>query len=297
MGRIDLHIHTLYSDGVLTPFEVVDEAVKNKVECIAITDHDTISAYSPELEEYAKKKGILIIPAVEISAKRKKIWFHILGYNIVFSNSHFQESLLKLKNARYQYLFDVVKKLNMHGYDLNIDELNQIDIVTKAHIAQNVVENPKNKNLLLNEFLHIPQKGEFIEKIMNENCPCYVEKYTISLKDAVDLIKVCWGFPVLAHPMAYQYENNILEDKILELIQETGIAAIEWNYVYVDKDWNKHNDTKKWNMFAEKYNLLSTVWSDFHFFDGVRPEIGLIHENLEHIDSNFIIKEIIKNSH
>lgn len=73
MGRIDLHIHTLCSDGMLTPFEVVDEALKNQVECIAIADHDTLSAYSPELMKYAKKKEILLIPAVEISATWEKI--------------------------------------------------------------------------------------------------------------------------------------------------------------------------------------------------------------------------------
>ena len=79
--RIDLHIHTTISDGVLTPKEVIDEAVKNGVAVISIADHDTIDAYTDEIFEYAKSKNIKLIPAVEISTKTKKSGIHVLGYN------------------------------------------------------------------------------------------------------------------------------------------------------------------------------------------------------------------------
>ena len=75
MKKIDLHIHTNYSDGSLTPFEVIDEAYKSKVEVISITDHDTIDAYSNDLIEYANKKGIKLIYGVEISTKYTKCVF------------------------------------------------------------------------------------------------------------------------------------------------------------------------------------------------------------------------------
>ena len=71
--KIDLHIHTNKSDGKLSPKEVIDEAVKNKVSTIAIADHDTIEAYNDELFNYAKERNINLIPAVEISTKTKKI--------------------------------------------------------------------------------------------------------------------------------------------------------------------------------------------------------------------------------
>ena len=69
---IDLHIHTNFSDGTLSPKQVIDEAVKKDVSVISITDHDTIDAYNEELFKYAENKGIKIIKGVEISTKSNK---------------------------------------------------------------------------------------------------------------------------------------------------------------------------------------------------------------------------------
>ena len=91
--RIDLHIHTTISDGVLTPKEVIDEAVKNGVAVISIADHDTIDAYTDEIFEYAKSKNIKLIPAVEISTKTKKSGIHVLGYNFDLEDIEFKENV------------------------------------------------------------------------------------------------------------------------------------------------------------------------------------------------------------
>ena len=94
---IDLHIHTVCSDGVLTPKEVIDEALANKVSTIAICDHDTIEAYNEELFEYAKEKNIKLILGVEISTKTKKCGIHVLGYNFDLNNKELREKLLPKK--------------------------------------------------------------------------------------------------------------------------------------------------------------------------------------------------------
>lgn len=109
--RIDLHIHTTISDGVLTPKEVIDEAVKNCVAVISIADHDTIDAYTDEIFEYAKSKNIKLIPAVEISTKTKKSGIHVLGYNFDLEDIEFKEKLKQIRNARHDYLHKVAKKL------------------------------------------------------------------------------------------------------------------------------------------------------------------------------------------
>ena len=157
--RIDLHIHTTVSDGWLTPKEVIDEAFKNKVSIIAIADHDTVDAYNDKLFEYARSKNIKLIPAVEISTKAKKAGVHVLGYNIDLNNREFKERLNKIRNARHDYLHDVAKKLEELEYYINVEELDKIDAVTKAHIALDAVNNPKNREKLLSEFGHIPSKG------------------------------------------------------------------------------------------------------------------------------------------
>lgn len=271
---IDLHIHTNKSDGALSPKEVVEEAIKNRVSAIAIADHDTIDAYSDELFDYAESNNIILVPAVEISTKTKKCGIHVLGYNFDLNDQNFREKLEKLRNARHDYLYGVSEKLEELGYKVNVDELDKIEAVTKAHISLDVISNKENEEILMKNFGHIPNKGEFIETVMNEGCPAYVKKVTITPSEAADLIRSAGGKAVLAHPVAYSYEDGLTEEDILELVKDMKVEAIEGNYLYVDRDDMMHDDTDKWNTFAKNNNLISTIGSDFHNKDGLRPEIG-----------------------
>lgn len=292
--RIDLHIHTTISDGVLTPKEVIDEAVKNGVAVISIADHDTIDAYTDEIFEYAKSKNIKLIPAVEISTKTKKSGIHVLGYNFDLEDIEFKEKLKQIRNARHDYLHKVAKKLEELGYCVNLTELDKIGAVTKAHIAIDVTTNLANKDKLLKEFGHIPTKGEFIESIMNENCPAYVEKVTVSPREAGEMIRAAKGKVVLAHPVAYVHEDNLAEEDILEIIKELQPDGLEAYYLYVDRYDNKFDETKKWNEFAKRHNLFVTVGSDFHNTKKkLKPQIGFV--NTDFVLSEKVIEEIISN--
>ena len=294
---IDLHIHTTESDGAFTPKVIIDEAYNNGVSTISIADHDTISAYTDELFEYAKTKNINIIKGVEISTKNNKVGIHVLGYNIDINDSVFKERLSKIRNARHDYLHNVAQKLNDLGYILNVEELDKIDAVTKAHIALDIVNNDKNKDELLRVFGHIPGKGEFIETIMNENCPAYVKKETVTPKKAAEIIREAGGKVVLAHPVAYAHEDNLTDEEISNLVKEMQPDGLEANYLYVDRDNNKFDETKKWNEFAKQHNLFVTAGSDFHNKDGIRPEIGFVNTNfvLDEKTINEIINNLTKN--
>ena len=296
MKRIDLHIHTTMSDGTFTPKQVIDEAYKNGVSVMAITDHDTTESYTDELFEYAKSKNIKLIPAVEISTKASKAGVHVLGYNFDWKDEKFKEELFKLRNIRHDYLHDVAKKLEEIGYYLNVEELDKIDAVTKAHIALDIVNNEKNKAKLMNDFGYIPSKGEFIETIMNENCPAYVKKRTVSPKQAADIIREANGKVVLAHPVAYVHEDGFTDEDILNIINDMKPDGLEANYLYHDRYNNEIDETKKWNEFANKNNLFVTIGSDFHNKDGIRPEIGFVNTNFtlteEEVDK--IVKNILE---
>lgn len=293
MKRIDLHIHTKISDGTLSPKEVIDEAYKNKVSVIAIADHDTIDAYNDELFSYAKSKNIRLINAVEISTKNNKAGIHVLGYNFDLNNKDFKEKLYKLRNARHDYLHNVAKKLNELGYFLNVDELDKIDAVTKAHIALDVINNEKNKKILMQNFGYIPNMGEFIETIMNENCPAYVKKETVSPKEAAEIIRSANGKVVLAHPVAYVHEDNLTDEDITKIITDMKPDGLEANYLYINRNNIMINEVEKWNKFAQNNNLFVTVGSDFHNKDGIRPEIGFV--NTDFVLNDDVIDEIIDN--
>ncbi len=293
---IDLHIHSNLSDGELSPKEIIDKAVNNGVSVIAIADHDTTLAYNDELFNYAKENNVKLITAVEISTKYKGIGIHVLGYNFDINNMKLKEKLYAIRNARHIYLHDVATKLKEFGYIIDVDSLDKIDAVTKAHIALNIVENIENKELLLKTFGHIPSKGEFIETIMNEGCPCYVEKESISPKEASDLIREAGGKVVLAHPVAYKYEDGLSDDDILNLVKEMKPDGIEANYIYLEKNSSKINESAHWNNLAKHHNLITTIGSDFHKNDGIHSDIGLINEDIVLNDNeiNSIIDNILK---
>ena len=290
---IDLHIHSNLSDGVLSPKEIIDRAINNGVSVIAIADHDTILAYNDDLFNYADAKNIKIIPAVEISTRYMGIGIHVLGYNFDVNNKNFTDKLYVIRNARHIYLHDVATKLNEVGYIIDVDSLDKIDAVSKAHIALNIVENEDNRELLLKTFGHIPSKGEFIETIMNEGCPCYVKKEAISPKEASDLIREAGGKVVLAHPVAYKYEDSFTDNEILNLVNEMNPDGIETNYIYLEKNGSKINESTHWNDFAKQHNLITTMGSDFHKNDGIHSDIGLINEDIKLNDNE--INSIIDN--
>ena len=165
--------------------------------------------------------------------------------------------------------------------------------VTKAHIALDIVNNEKNKAKLMNDFGYIPSKGEFIETIMNENCPAYVKKRTVSPKQAADIIREANGKVVLAHPVAYVHEDGFIDGDILNIINNMKLDGLEANYIYVDRNNNLINETKKWNEFAKESNLFVTIGSDFHNKDGIRPEIGFVNTNFALTDEE--VDKIVKN--
>ena len=157
------------------------------------------------------------------------------------------------------------------------------------------MENKDNEKLLLKTFGYIPERGKFIETIMNEGCPCYVKKETISPMEASSLIREAGGKVVLAHPVAYKYEDGLTDDDISELVRKMKPDGIEANYVYLDRNGNKINESIHWNDFAKHHNLITTIGSDFHKVDNVHPDIGLINEDitLDNKEVNTIIDNLL----
>lgn len=295
MGNlIDLHIHSNLSDGALSPAEIVVRAKQSGVKTLAIADHDGTLAYTDELFSLAKQNDIRLLTAVEISTRWHGIGIHILGYNFDPHNPQLVECLYNLRNARHIYLMDVAKVLNGLGYYVDVEKLDKIESVTKAHISLDIIQNEKNRDTLMKDFGRIPTRGDFIETIMNEGCPAFVEKKSVTPKQASEIIKQAGGKVVIAHPVAYTYEDGLTEQDIEQLIDEIDPVGIEGNYIYVDRTERVIDECDKWNRLAQKHNLISTIGSDFHTADNIRPTIGLTNTNTRLTDEqiNLIINTL-----
>ena len=293
MKQIDLHMHTNKSDGALTPKQIIDEATKANLQAISITDHDTIDAYTDETIKYAKEQGIKLIVGVEISTKSDRCGIHVLGYNFDLNNEEFKQKLDKIRNARHYYLKAVAKKLEKLNYKINVEELDKIKSVTKAHISKDIIENEENKEELLKQFGHIPNKGEFIETIMNENCPAYVQKVTVTPKEAAEMIHKAGGKVVLAHPVAYANEDNMTVEEVQQLINKMKPDGLEAYYIYTNRNNEYINEIYKWLKLAKDNNLFSTIGSDFHIKDGHHAEIGMRNVGVQLEEET--IKKILSN--
>ena len=293
MKQIDLHMHTNKSDGALTPKQIIDEAVKANLQAISITDHDTIDAYTDETIKYAKEQGIKLIVGVEISTKSDRCGIHVLGYNFDLNNEEFKQNLDRIRNARHDYLKAVAKKIEALNYKINVEELDKIKSVTKAHISKDIIENEENREELLKQFGHIPNKGEFIETIMNENCPAYVQKVTVTPEAAAEMIRKAGGKVVLAHPVAYANEDNMTVEEVQQLINKMKPDGIEAYYIYTNRNNEYINEIEKWLKLAKDNNLFATIGSDFHIKDGHHAEIGMRNVGVQLEEET--IKKILSN--
>ena len=121
----------------------------------------------------------------------------------------------------------------------------------------------------------------------------YVEKKPITPAGAAELIRKARGKVILAHPVAYKYEDDLTDEEVMSIAESMNVDGIEANYIYIDKYNNRINEVEKWRRIAKENNLFVTLGSDFHNIDGIRPEIGLINEDIELTDE--YLNDILSN--
>lgn len=243
-GDADLHVHTNYSDGTLTPEEVVDEAVRLGVSTISITDHDTVygvlSAY-----RYGQGKKIHIISGIELSAYLDPSEIHILGYFIDIGNVSLQEVLRQAHEDRLKRIYDMAEKL--HKLNVNIDPQEIFTLAGKGspgrmHVAEVIQKHGYCTTIV-----------EAFAKYIGDRCPAYVPKKTITPQQAIKVINDAMGVAVLAHPGLTQ------RDHVIEELVQYGLQGIEVYY-----PTHSPQDIKRYLKIANKYNLAVTGGSDFH---------------------------------
>lgn len=245
MHKVDFHLHTTASDGLLTPSEVVKRAVKNNVSHIAITDHDTVFGIEEALNE-AKKHNIVAIPGIEFSTYHNNENIHVLGY---FKDDSYKAKevvsyINNLKEMRFNRALEMVKRLKEHfNIEISVDNLikRSKGVVGRPHIAQEIIDSGYDYS------------WEYIfDNFIGNDSPAFIPANRISTEDGVKLLKSFNCVVSLAHPV-------LIKKSPLSDFSNMGFDAIEAIYFL-----NTKEEEESLKAFAKENNLLTSCGSDCH---------------------------------
>ena len=249
MARIDLHLHTRFSDGSLTPVEVVDLAHQAGVTAMAITDHDIVDGI-PHALEAAAPLGIEVIPGVEISSRFNEQELHILGYFFDWQDSTFRDHLAQQRRSRQVRNPRTIERLNALGLEVTEEEVNAkagSDSIGRPHVAQVLVDKG-----------YVQDTREAFDRYLREGAPAYVPRTLSDTREVIAWIRDAGGVPVLAHPTWTRCQGEPLY-RLCACLKEAGLLGLEVFYSSHDR-----RQTSRFLELAKRLDLLVTGGSDFH---------------------------------
>lgn len=246
MTKVDFHVHSTCSDGLLTPENVVKRAYEKSVKYLALTDHDTVSGLDIAKAK-AKSLGINFIPGIELSTNYNKESIHILGF---FKDESYKDKKLinyldELKERRNIRAIKMIEKLK-EEFNIIIDKDKLFkkangNVIARPHIAYEIIESGYNYT-----------KDEIFKKLIGKDCPAYVPTTKISPEEGINILRKHNALVFLAHPIL------IKKSPITDFLA-FGFDGIEAVYFQNSKD-----DEKRFINFALENNLLISAGSDCH---------------------------------
>ena len=245
--KIDLHLHTTFSDGKLSPEELVRNAYENHYSYISITDHDTFAGYL-EAKKFLIEKNynLELIPGVEISTIFENQEVHILAYYFKEDDEDLIELLTNVYDSRYGRALEMVERLQTLGIDVDwaniLSYAGKNKYIGRPHIARALMTNGCVKTI-----------KEAFEKYLHNESPAYVPKHKIDTEHAINVIKKASGISVLAHP------GRLTDDSIVYNCIDMGIDGLEVYYVS-----HITGQTRLYEQIAIENNLIRTGGTDFH---------------------------------
>ena len=257
---IDLHAHTNYSDGELSPDELIKLAIKNNIGTLAITDHDTIEGVK---NITYRPKNIQIINGIELSAKVDVGTMHILGYDIDIQNKDLNNKLIELKDNSVNSVLSVIEQIKK---DYNI-------FFTYQELKELI---NANHNLGRPDIARLLIKKGYVKTVQEAFDKCLIDAYNkikgqkkgIHYSQCIDLILKSNGIPVLAHPKTLKLTDKELLLLLKDMIK-CGLIGIEAYHSTHTKE-----EVSKYIKIANELGLVISGGSDYH---GIitKPDIEL----------------------
>ena len=250
MNYADLHIHSNYSDGTMTPEEIIKSAREMGIKSISITDHDSIAS------QYVVKNydDINVISGIELSTEYEDLELHILGYFIDINDENLIKTVEKLNQSRIERIEEILFKLKKYNINLALEDL-EVDLkstVGRSHVANAMVRKGYFENY----------KSAFVNYLVKGK-PAYVKGYKLNYKEAIQVINKCGGIAVLAHPG--QIYKPLEVERIIKNLKFYGLNGVE---VYHPS--HSRNETNNFYNLTRKYKLLITGGSDYHGTESVK---------------------------
>ena len=254
---VDFHMHSIYSDGVKSPEELLRHALDCNLSMMALTDHDEIDgikALRTAQEQLDPEKTIKIINGCEFSADYKDKSIHILGYRFDETNKELRDFIEYFKSKREERIDEIIRRCNNAGYFISKDELLKKFPKTQAygrpHIGQLLIDGGYAKDI-----------NDVFKDILRKDSPCYVPKVKIEVPYIIDIIHKAGGLAVMAHPKLVTSDEYVVE-----------MLAYDFDGMEVYHTKHNDDDVKRYKALAKEHNLFITGGSDYHGIPGKAPD-------------------------
>jgi 3',5'-nucleoside bisphosphate phosphatase len=260
----DLHSHSTASDGILSPTALLERAAEKNVDCLALTDHDTLRGIE-EAQVAAKKNNVRLLPGVEISTRWKNYEIHIVGLNVDPDDKGLLSGLQRqqdLRQKRFEAMLQKLDDAGLTGTENIISNFANGEHVGRPLIAKFLVESEYCNYSEV--YKHLSPGGKF-----------YVAANWEFLDYTVRWIVNSGGVAVIAHPDCYDLTPPSVNG-IMREFKEAGGQAIEVCYGACSKA-----NINRYSSYAKKYNLYGSMGSDFH-----RPRQGIELGRLKKLPAN-----------
>ncbi|MGP1569408.1 MAG: PHP domain-containing protein [Eubacteriales bacterium] len=256
--KVDYHMHSYFSDGALSPTELVKRAKNLELTEIAVTDHETLTGIA-EAQIAGDALDINVISGVEIEAEYAAgVLLHILGYKFDVENKELNELLDEFAVYRDEYNAKILPKLEEMGYPLSWEEL--INHPKKKYVSKGVIAQAMARKGYVSKF------REAFSKIFSDERIANIEKQNISIERVMEVLLAAGATISWAHPMktkgigkrgSAEFYQNI--EKILADLKKMGLKGLECYHP-------NHSDEEALElvMLASKYHLHITNGSDYH---------------------------------
>lgn len=262
---IDMHTHTNYSDGDLSPQELIRLAIDKRIGTLAITDHDTIEGIKKvnRNEDIIVDSGIEIINGIELSAKTDKGRMHILGYGIDLNDKKLNKKMIDLKDNSINSLLSIMEQIKRdYGIRFSYEDIKEL-INANHNLGR-----PDLAKLCVKYRYATTSQDAFDKYLIDAHNKTRQTSKGLQYQECLELITNSGGIPVLAHPKSLELSEKDFLILLKEMISR-GLKGIE---VY-------HSSHTKEEMtyyleIAKKYNLLISGGSDFHG-KTIKPDIEL----------------------